>query len=81
LTVTLLQQPYQASGVKLTGGNSSLISTSEKDLIILDSENDDSRTEVNDKTDNADKGTDSSEENNIEMYINSLLQFKGSLAC
>ena len=64
-------QPYQASGVKLTGGNSSLISTSEKDLIILDSENDDSRTEVNDKTDNADKGTDSSEENNIEMYIKS----------
>ena len=64
-------QPYQASGIKLTGGNSSLISTSEKDLIILDSENDDSRTEVNDKTDNADKGTDSSEENNIEMYIKS----------
>ncbi|XP_052089587.1 transcriptional regulator ATRX-like isoform X3 [Mytilus californianus] len=49
-------QTSQTAGVKLTGGNSSLISTSEKDLIVLDS--DESRMEVEEITD-SDKGNNS----------------------
>lgn len=53
---TVPSQTSQTAGVKLTGGNSSLISTSEKDLIVLDS--DDSRMEVEEITD-SDKGNNS----------------------
>ncbi|XP_071124633.1 transcriptional regulator ATRX homolog isoform X2 [Mytilus edulis] len=56
LAPTVPSQPSQSAGVKLTGGNSSLMSTSEKDLIVLDS--DDSRMEVEDVTD-SDKGNNS----------------------
>lgn len=56
LAPTIPSQPSQSAGVKLTGGNSSLMSTSEKDLIVLDS--DDSRMEVEDVTD-SDKGNNS----------------------
>lgn len=52
-SVTAQIQPSQTPTVKLTGVNSSIISTSEKDLIILDSENDDSKMEVLNITDSA----------------------------